>query len=83
MIPVSGQDPFIPPDDAPSPPRGESVRRTESDPHFGLLDHIQVLTRDSNDSASPAKERRTEKKTYQNIAKPDARLCEENHEYKW
>lgn len=60
MIPVSGQDSFIPPDDAPSPPGWESVRGTESDPHFGLLDHIQVLTRDSNDSASPAKERKTE-----------------------
>lgn len=44
--------------DAPSLPGRESIRRTEGDPHFWLLDHIQVLTRNSDDSASTVEERR-------------------------
>ncbi len=39
---------------APSPPGRECIRRTEGDPHFWLLDHIQVLPRNSDDSASTA-----------------------------
>lgn len=53
-IPFSVQAPFFPPIDTPSLPGRESIRGAEGDPHFRLLDHIQVLTRNSNDSASTA-----------------------------
>lgn len=47
------QHSLISPADTPFPPPwGESIWRTEGDPHFWLLDHIQVLTSDSDDSAS-------------------------------
>lgn len=52
VIVSSVQASFLPPIDAPSPPGRESIRRTEGDPHFWLLDHIQVLTRNSDDSSS-------------------------------
>lgn len=48
----SGQAPF----NAPPPPGGQSIRRTEGDPHLRLLDHIQVLTGNSDDSSSTAGE---------------------------
>lgn len=37
---------------SPFPSRGERLKRTENDPHFGFLNDIQVLTRDSNNSSS-------------------------------
>lgn len=37
---------------SPFPPWWERLRRTENDPHFGVLNDIQVLTRDSNNSSS-------------------------------
>ncbi len=63
LILSSAQDSISPPVGASSPPRGEGVRGAEGDPHFWLLDNIQVLTRDSDDSASTAEDsRQTEKK---------------------
>lgn len=40
----------------PFPPRGERLGRAEDDPHFGFLNDIQVLTRDSNISSSTVEE---------------------------
>lgn len=57
VILSSTHTPPLPPLDAPPPPGWESIRRTEGDPHLWLLDHIQVLTRNSDDSASTAEER--------------------------
>lgn len=49
---------------APSP-RGEGVRRAQGDPHLWLLDHVEVLTRDSDDSATTAEmEFKLKLKTY-------------------
>lgn len=78
----SVQDSFIPPVRAPPPPsRGKSVRRTEGDPHFWLLDHIQVLTRDSDDSASTAGES-TEKEHLLDLSKKTVKVCFERLESK-
>lgn len=68
---TSLQDSFIPPIQAPSPPRGKSVRRTEGDPHFWLLDHIQVLTRDSDDSASTVGGEYRKRRTFTKSVKND------------
>lgn len=56
VVPSSAQTPSTPPSDAPSPPGGEGVGRTEGHPHLGLLDHIQVLPGDSDDTPSTAEE---------------------------
>lgn len=55
LLPPSEDPPAV----APLPPSGrKSIWGTEGYPHFRLLDHIQVLTRDSNDSAASAEESR-------------------------
>lgn len=56
QILISVQAFFCPPAYAPSPPGRERIRGTEGDSHFRLLDHIQVPTRDSDDSATPAED---------------------------
>lgn len=48
---------FSPLPKTPPLPWRESIRRTESDPHLWLLDHVQVLTRNPDDSASTVKEK--------------------------
>lgn len=45
------------PTDAPPPPGRKKIWRAEGDPNFGVLNHIQVLTRHADDPASAARKK--------------------------
>jgi len=59
VIPSPARSAFVLPPDAPSPSGRKSIGRTEGYPHFRLLDHIQVLTGNTDYSASTAGRKRT------------------------